>query len=40
MDNGTLVPHIADRRPLAELPAVHQDASDGRLAGKTVIIVG
>ncbi|MFI5933241.1 NADP-dependent oxidoreductase [Actinoplanes sp. NPDC051494] len=40
VDNGVLELHIADRRSLAELPAVHQEASDGKLLGKTVIVVG
>jgi NADPH:quinone reductase-like Zn-dependent oxidoreductase len=39
VDNGLLKLHIADRRTLAELPAVHQDASNGKLLGKTVIVV-
>jgi NADPH:quinone reductase-like Zn-dependent oxidoreductase len=39
VDDGRLVLHVVDRRPLAELPAVHQDASDGKLLGKTVIVV-
>ncbi|WFE53259.1 NADP-dependent oxidoreductase [Micromonospora sp. WMMD1155] len=39
VDNGLLRLHIADRRPLEELPTVHQDASTGKLLGKTIIIV-
>jgi NADPH:quinone reductase-like Zn-dependent oxidoreductase len=39
VDNGVLRLHIADRRPLEELPAVHQDESNGKLLGKTVILV-
>jgi len=39
IDNGVLRLHIADRRPLEELPTVHQEASDGKLLGKTVILV-
>jgi NADPH:quinone reductase-like Zn-dependent oxidoreductase len=39
VDNGLLKLHIADRRTLEELPAVHQDASNGKLLGKTVIVV-
>ncbi|GAA2887869.1 NADPH:quinone reductase [Actinoplanes cyaneus] len=39
IDNGALKLHIADRRPLEELPTVHRDASNGKLLGKTVIIV-
>lgn len=40
IDRGALELHIADRRPLADLPAVHRDAGNGALSGKTVIIVG
>lgn len=40
IDNGALELHIADRRPLEELPAVHRDASSGKLLGKTVVLVG
>ena len=39
VDDGRLALHIADRRPLAELPTVHEDAGSGRLLGKTVIVV-
>ncbi|MFD9077391.1 NADP-dependent oxidoreductase [Streptomyces erythrochromogenes] len=39
VDSGDLHIHIADRRPLAELPAVHAAAAEGRLPGKTVITV-
>jgi NADPH:quinone reductase-like Zn-dependent oxidoreductase len=39
IDSGVLELHIADRRPLAELQAVHQDAGNGKLLGKTVIVV-
>ena len=38
VDAGRLVLHIADRRPLAELRAVHEDAGAGRLPGKTVLV--
>ncbi|MGW5848720.1 NADP-dependent oxidoreductase [Streptomyces sp. NPDC055254] len=37
VDSGHLHLHIADRRPLADLPAVHAAAAEGRLPGKTVI---
>ncbi len=37
VDAGLLKLHIADRRPLADLGAVHEDAAAGRLAGKTVL---
>ncbi|MGW3119491.1 NADP-dependent oxidoreductase [Streptomyces sp. NPDC001107] len=39
VDNGVLKLHIADRRPLEELPTVHEDESNGKLLGKTVIVV-
>ncbi len=39
VDSGRLTLHIADRRPLVELADIHHDASNGRLVGKTVIIV-
>lgn len=39
VDSGRLKLHIADRRTLAELPAIHDDANNGRLLGKTVILV-
>ncbi|MFJ7590917.1 NADP-dependent oxidoreductase [Streptomyces sp. NPDC097617] len=39
VDSGDLHLHIADRRPLADLPAVHTAAAEGRLPGKTVITV-
>ncbi|UMP03411.1 NADP-dependent oxidoreductase [Amycolatopsis sp. EV170708-02-1] len=38
VDAGTLRIHVADRRPLTDLPAVHDEATAGRLAGKTVLI--
>ncbi|WP_037370616.1 NADP-dependent oxidoreductase [Amycolatopsis orientalis] len=38
VDAGTLRITVADRRPLADLPAVHDEAAAGRLAGKTVLI--
>ncbi|MDJ0392485.1 NADP-dependent oxidoreductase [Rhodococcus sp. G-MC3] len=37
IDQGRLVLDIADRRPLHQLRAVHEDAAAGRLAGKTVL---
>ncbi|GAA3282901.1 NADP-dependent oxidoreductase [Dactylosporangium vinaceum] len=39
IDSGVLQLHIADRRPLDDLPAVHRDAGNGALPGKTVIVV-
>ncbi|MGY6653565.1 NADP-dependent oxidoreductase [Amycolatopsis sp. TRM77291] len=38
VDAGTLRIHVADRRPLTDLPAVHDEAASGRLVGKTVLI--
>lgn len=35
---GTLRIEVADRRPLAELPAVHNEADRGALKGRTVIV--
>lgn len=37
VDAGRLRVNVADRRPLADLRAVHDDAATGRLAGKTVL---
>ncbi|MBR7828788.1 NADP-dependent oxidoreductase [Actinospica sp. MGRD01-02] len=36
---GTLSVNVAERRPLAELAAVHAEADRGALSGKTVIVV-
>jgi NADPH:quinone reductase-like Zn-dependent oxidoreductase len=38
VDAGDLQIDVADRRPLADLAAVHEQAAAGRLAGKTVLI--
>ena len=38
VDAGKLKVHVAARRPVAELAAVHEDAAAGRLPGKTVLI--
>ena len=38
VDAGELRIDVAARRPLADLAAVHDEAADGRLAGKTVLI--
>jgi NADPH:quinone reductase-like Zn-dependent oxidoreductase len=38
VDAGDLHIHVAGRRPLTDLPAVHDEAVSGRLAGKTVLI--
>jgi NADPH:quinone reductase-like Zn-dependent oxidoreductase len=37
VDAGDLKVEVAERRPLAELAAVHDQAAAGRLAGKTVL---
>jgi hypothetical protein len=39
IDNGVLKLHIVDRRPMEDLPAIHQASATGKLPGKTVIIV-
>ncbi|GAA3367826.1 NADP-dependent oxidoreductase [Streptomyces antimycoticus] len=38
VDDARLRLHIADRRPVAESRAVHDDSAAGRLPGKTVLI--
>ena len=38
VDAGVLQIEVAERRPLADLAAVHDEAVAGRLAGKTVLI--
>jgi len=37
VDAGDLAVHVAERRALADLRTVHEDAAAGRLAGKTVL---
>ncbi|GAA4180801.1 NADP-dependent oxidoreductase [Streptosporangium oxazolinicum] len=37
VDAGELKVEVAERRPLADLAAVHDEAATGRLAGKTVL---
>ena len=37
VDAGDLKIDVAERRPLTDLPAVHDQAAAGRLAGKTVL---
>ncbi|WP_275292279.1 hypothetical protein [Amycolatopsis sp. La24] len=37
VEAGTLRITVADRRPLADLPTVHEEAASGRLVGKTVL---
>lgn len=39
LDQGRITLNIADRRPVEELPAVHEDAASGKLLGKTVLTV-
>jgi hypothetical protein len=36
-DAGDLTIHIAQRRPLADLPAVHDQAAAGQLPGETIL---
>jgi NADPH:quinone reductase-like Zn-dependent oxidoreductase len=38
VDAGTLKIHVAGRRPLADLAAVHGESDAGKLAGKTVFV--
>ncbi|MGH9252464.1 MAG: zinc-binding dehydrogenase, partial [Acidimicrobiales bacterium] len=38
VDAGDLEIHVAERRPLSDLAAVHAQAAAGQLAGKTVLI--
>ncbi|SER24731.1 NADP-dependent oxidoreductase [Actinokineospora terrae] len=38
VDAGDLAIHVAQRRPLAELRAVHEQAAAGTLPGKTVLV--
>ena len=38
VDAGDLQIHVAQRRPLADLPAVHDQAAAGELPGKTILI--
>ncbi len=38
IDSGRLRTYVADRRPLADLPAVHEAADSGRLPGKTIVL--
>ncbi|WUH92481.1 NADP-dependent oxidoreductase [Streptomyces sp. NBC_00433] len=39
IDAGKLHIHVAARRPVTDLPAIHEDAAAGRLPGKTVVLV-
>jgi NADPH:quinone reductase-like Zn-dependent oxidoreductase len=38
VDAGRLVIDVADRRPLADIAAVHADSDEGRLGGKTILL--
>ncbi|WP_406177288.1 NADP-dependent oxidoreductase [Streptomyces sp. NBC_00996] len=40
VDAGELRIDVADRRPFADLAAVHREAAAGQLAGKTVLLAG
>jgi hypothetical protein len=35
---NVVVGHVADRRPLTEVAAVHDDSDANRLPGKTVLV--
>ncbi|MFC5830929.1 zinc-binding dehydrogenase [Nonomuraea insulae] len=37
-DAGELKIEVAERRPLTDLATVHDEATAGRLAGKTILI--
>jgi len=39
VDGGELRVDVAERVPLAELPAVHAKAAAGELSGKVVVVV-
>jgi NADPH:quinone reductase-like Zn-dependent oxidoreductase len=39
VDRGQLAINIVHRRLLEELPQVHEDAANGRLTGKTVVVI-
>ncbi len=38
VDTGQLKIHVAARRPLTDLPAIHDEAVTGQLPGKTILI--
>jgi hypothetical protein len=38
VDAGQLTIDVGQRRPLADLPAVHDQAAAGELPGKTILI--
>lgn len=40
VDAGTLVIDVADRRPLTDVAAVHDDSDANRLPGKTILVPG
>lgn len=40
VDEGRITLNIVDRRPLRDLPTVHDESASGKLAGKTVLSVG
>jgi NADPH:quinone reductase-like Zn-dependent oxidoreductase len=37
VDHGRLHIDVADRRPLSDIAAVHDEADAGRLTGKTIL---
>ena len=38
VDAGALTIEVTRRIPLAELPALHKEAADGRIAGKIIVL--
>jgi hypothetical protein len=38
VDTGTLAIEVADRRPLTDVAAVHDDSDADRLPGKTILV--
>ncbi len=38
VDSGVLTPEVTCRIPLAELPALHAEVAEGRIAGKVIVI--
>ena len=38
VDSGELTINVAQRRPLTDLAAVHDEAAAGELPGKTILI--
>jgi NADPH:quinone reductase-like Zn-dependent oxidoreductase len=38
VDAGALTIEVTRRIPLTELPALHKEAADGRIAGKVIVL--